>query len=80
MIFHNTPFVIPDLKLRLKHMPLVLNHIEISAFRLPTSILTSGYPTFYYFRPMETCFSFGDQTIDSEVITQYVVLCLELNR
>ena len=69
MIIHKTPFVIPDLKLKLKNTPLVLNHIEISAFGLSTSILTSGYPTNYYFRPMERCFSFGDRTIDSEVIT-----------
>ena len=40
MIFHKTPLVIPVLKLKLKNITFVLNHIENSAFRLPTSILT----------------------------------------
>ena len=45
MMFHNTPLVIPVLKLKLKNITFVLNHIENSAFRLPRSILASGYPT-----------------------------------
>ena len=41
VIFHKTPLVIPVLKLTLKNITIVLNHIENSAFRLPIS----GYPT-----------------------------------
>ena len=53
MIFHKTPLVIPVLKLKLKNITFVLTHIvENSAFRLPTPILTSGYPTIH---KIETC-------------------------
>ena len=37
--------MISVLKLKLKTVTFVLNHVENSAFRLPRSILTSGYPT-----------------------------------
>ena len=45
MVFFKTPLVIPVLKLNLNNITFILNHVEISAFRLPRSILTSGYPT-----------------------------------
>ena len=45
MVFLKTPLVISVLKLKLKNITFVLSHIENSAFRLPRSILTSGYLT-----------------------------------